>query len=185
MKKKCFIIAISLIAVIVIGIIFFPVLRELKLKHEHSMIESKVNKAFEEMIVFCEEHQKELGVYSSRYIATKHPDMSNEELMKMEKQIIEELDCKWMFEKILVCYSRDLGETEGIVKYTDKIFFSYVDSDGVTDYREIEISYFEKEISQQDFEEELPSFGDGPYILGDIKKINAHLYVCVTGYECV
>ena len=72
----------------------------------------------------------------------------------------------------------------GIIKYTDN-FFSYVDSDGVTDYREIEIFYFEKEISQQDFEEELPSFGDGPCILEDIKKINAHLYVCVTGYECV
>ena len=53
MKKKCFIIAISLIAVIVIGIIFFLVLRELKWKHEHSMIESKVNNSFEEMIVFC------------------------------------------------------------------------------------------------------------------------------------
>ena len=187
MQRKYLMIVISIIVTMLIGIgiISIPSLIEAKSRYEYSLFLENVNKAFEEMVVFCEENQKEIEAYSIRHLDMVQPDMSNEEFMKMEKQIIEELDCKWMFEKISVCYSRDLEEIEEIVKYTDKNFFSYIDSDGVQDYHEIEIFYFEKEISQQDFEEGLPSFVDGPCILEDIKKINAHLYVCVTGYECV
>ncbi|MBD5465387.1 MAG: hypothetical protein HDR22_06155 [Lachnospiraceae bacterium] len=177
MKKKCFIIAISLIAVIVIGIIFFPVLRELKWKHEHSMIESKVNKAFEEMIVFCEEHQKELGVYSSRYIATKHPDMSYKQLKRLERKVADDLDYIWLFDYISIGYTGEWEKEEGVILYRYKE--EYLDYK----YGIVEVLYINKEMSEKEVEE-MDFFGD-PHFLEDINQINTHLYVFMRGYEDV
>ena len=182
MKKKYLIIVISIIAAIAIGIKCSPILREKKSHYEYSLMVENVNKAFEEMVAFCEENQKEIEAYSIRHLALAQPDMSYEERMKMEKQIMEELDCKWMFENISVSYNMDLDGTEGIALYEYKRF-NYVDLDGVENPSTIEIFYFEKGISQQDFEE--MHFFEDPYILKDIKKINAHLYVCVRGRMCL
>ena len=92
MKKKYFITVISIIAAIAVGIISFPFLVKLKSNYEYSVAKAKRNKAFKEMIAFCEENQKEIETYSNRYISMKSPDMSYKELEKLEKQIAKELE---------------------------------------------------------------------------------------------
>ena len=181
MKKKCFITVISIIAAIAIGIISLPFLIRVKIRYEYSVTIANANKAFEEMIAFCEENQNEIEAYSSQYLAMRRPDMSDEELMKLEKQIMEELDCEWMFEKISVSHNPD-ERIEGIVLFDYKEYFC-IGEDGIDDPRAIEIFYLEKRISQQKFEE--MGFFSTPNTLVDIKKINAHLYVCMRGYMCL
>lgn len=141
-----------------------------------------INKSFEEMITFCEENQSEIEAYSSQYLTMKHPDMSYEELGKLESQIAEELDCKWIFEKISVGNIEEMNGEEDAILYQYKRF-DHIDYKGVNTCRSIEIYYIEKEISQQEFEN-MYFFAD-PYFLRAVKKINNHLYVCVTGYMCL
>ena len=175
MKKKCLIIVTSLIAVTVISIIFFLAFRELKLNYEHSMVEAEVNKVFEEMIAFCEENQKELEVYSSRYISTKHLDMSYKELQRLERKVADDLDCKWMFEYISVRYTGEWEKEEGVILYRYKME-EYLDYE----YGIVEVLYINKEMSEQEVKE--IHFFEDPAILRNIKKINSHLYVCVRGH---
>ena len=92
MKRKFLIIVISIIAAIAVVIISFPFLVKLKSNYEYSVAKAKRNKAFKEMIAFCEENQKEIETYSNRYISMKSPDMSYKELEKLEKQIAKELE---------------------------------------------------------------------------------------------
>ena len=92
MKRKFLIIVISIIVAIAVVIISFPFLVKLKSNYEYSVAKAKRNKAFKEMIAFCEENQKEIETYSNRYISMKSPDMSYKELEKLEKQIAKELE---------------------------------------------------------------------------------------------
>ncbi len=181
MKRKYLIMTISIIvviAIIVIGIVSLPSLRKEKSDYEYSVMVKNRNKAFEEMIAFCEENQNEIEAYSSRYLEMKQADMSWKELGELEEQIAEELDCKWMFEEISVIYPEGIDTVEGIVPYHYKNF-AHDDYEGGSTYNSIEIYYVE-EISQQKFEELI--FFEGSDYLDDVKKINNHLYVCVTGY---
>ena len=66
MKQKYLIRVISIIAAIAVGIISFPFLVKLKSNYEYSVAKAKRNKAFKEMIAFCEENQKEIKTYSNR-----------------------------------------------------------------------------------------------------------------------
>ncbi len=185
MKKKYLIIAISIIvviAIIVIGIIFLPSLRTAKSDYEYSVMVKNRNKAFEEMVAFCEENQDEIEAYSSRYLEMKQPDMSGKELGELEDQIAEELECKWMFEEISVIYPDGIDMVEGIVPYHYKDF-EYLYYEGSSIYESIEIYYAEEEISQQEFEELI--LFETPNYLGYVEKINDHLYVCETGYMCL
>lgn len=184
MKKKYLVTIILIIAAIAIGTICFPFLRRQKEIYEHSRMESEASKAFEEMVIFCEKNQNEIEAYSSRYLTMKNPDMSYEELGKLEKQIEEELDCKWMFEEISVRYSGQISGKDGVILYNYKKF-EHIDYEyEVICSRTIEIFYVEEEVLQQEFEE-MYFNAAGPYILCELKKINAHLYVCITGYACV
>lgn len=181
MKRKYFMIIASIIAVIAIGIISFPFLIRAKIHYEYSVTMANANKAFEEMIEFCEENQNVIEAYSSQYLAMRRPDMSEEELTKLEKQVMKELDCEWMFEKISVIDNPD-ERMEGMLLFQYKAFYC-MREDGINKSRDIEIFYMEKKISQQKFEEMV--FFSTPHILVDIKKINAHLYVCMRGYMCL
>ncbi len=191
MKRKYLIMTISIIiviAIIVIGIIFLPSLRTAKSDYEYSVMVKNRNKAFEEMVAFCEENQDEIEAYSSRYLEMKQPDMSGKELGELEDQIAEELECKWMFEEISVIYPNGIDMVEGIVPYHYKDFeYLYYEGSSIYEslemyyiYESIEIYYVEEEISQQEFEELI--LFETPNYLSYVEKINDHLYVCETGY---
>ena len=178
MKKKYFITVISIIAAIAVGIISFSFLVKLKSNYEYSVAKAKRNKAFKEMIEFCEENQKEIETYSNRYISMKSPDMSYKELEKLEKQIAKELDCTELLEDIAVRYTGEWEKEEGVILYRYKME-EYLDYE----YGIVEVLYINKEMSEQEVKE--MHFFEAPAILRNIKKINAHLYVFVRGYMCL
>lgn len=184
MKRKYLIIVILIMAAMLIGIgiISIPSLIEAKYRYEYSLFVENVNKAFEEMVTFCEKNQKEIETYSNRYILSKHSDMSSKEIFELEEQIMEDMDCAWLFETISLVSSEELEKEPEIVLYSYKDF-DYIDINGMNTPCTIEIFYIGEETSLQEFENMY--FFDTPYILCDIKKISNHLYVCVRGYMCI
>lgn len=184
MKRKYANLIVVPIVVIAIGIIAFLLLNlnELKAKYEIHRMEEDSKKDFDEIVVFCEENQKEIEAYSKRYISMKRQDMTYEELEKLEKQIMVDRKCAGLFEKISVCYSGDWEKRSGIIIYDDGKIFGYENKYG-NDFRIVEILYTDDEISEQ---EDIESyFFNSPIVIYDLKKISAHLYVCIIGYEYV
>lgn len=186
MKRKYLIMIIStivVIAIIAIGTICFPYYRRQKMRYNYTRMKSEASKAFEEMVIFCEENQDELEAYSSRYLAMKNPDMSHEERKKLEKQIEEELDCKWIFEEISVSYPKRVKDMDDVIVYKYKKFEYFDYEYQVIRSSIIEIFYVEEEMEQQEFEE---MYSEEVYVyspydgLDESKKINEHLYVCMS-----
>ncbi len=184
MKRKYLNIIIAPIVIIGIGIIafYFLNLNELIAKYEIHRMEEDSKKDFDEIVVFCEESQREIEAYSKRYISMKHQDMTYEELEKLEKQIMVDMKCTGLFEKISICYSGDWEKRRGIIIYDDGKIFGYENKYG-NDFRIVEILYTDEEISEQENIESY--FFKSPIVVYDLKKINAHLYVCIIGYEYV
>ena len=136
--------------------------------YEYAQTIADRNKDFDEMVAFCENNQKEIELFSKRYISSEKPDIYSREYDELINQIVEELDSQYFFD--IIAFPINIYDDE---KYTNIVSYAYKNSD-------VCIAYVDKE-------KEISGMLSGDFMyecygVERVKKINDHLYVYIVYY---